>query len=68
MSPHQDSTQEIRAVLLAAGGLGGLAGMATETSWLIYASIGVLAVGGILALIRRWKIKQTERDESTLES
>ena len=68
MTPHHDSTQQIRAALLAAGGLGGLAGMATETSWLIYASIGVLAVGGVLAIIRRWKIKQSERDESTLES
>ncbi len=65
---HEDNTQELRALLLVVGASLGLAGMITETSWLVWAGIGVLAVGGIIALIRRWKIKQAERDESTLES
>ena len=68
MTSHEDTTQEIRVVLLILGASIGLAGMMLEISWLIYVAIGVLAIGGILALIRRWKIRQSERDESTLES
>ncbi len=68
MTPHEDSTQEIRVVLLVIGASIGLAGMMLDFSWLIYVAIGVLAVGGILAIRRRWKIRQSERDESTLES
>jgi hypothetical protein len=65
---HEDNTQELRALLLVVGASLGLAGMITETPWLVWAGIGVLAVGGIIALLRRWKIKKAERDESTLES
>ena len=65
---HEDRTQEIRALLLVLGASLGLAGMLTETSWLVYAGIGVLAIGGIIAIARRWQIKKAERDESTLES
>lgn len=68
MTPHEDATQEIRVVLLVIGASIGLAGMMLEISWLVYVAIGVLAVGGILAILRRWKIRQSERDESTLES
>ena len=68
MTPHDDTTQEIRVVLLVIGASIGLAGMMLEISWLVYVAIGVLAVGGILAILRRWKIRQSERDESTLES
>ena len=68
MNRHPDNTQEIRALLLVTGASLGLAGMITETSWLVWLGIGVLAVGGIIAIIRRWKIRQAERDESTLES
>jgi hypothetical protein len=68
MTPHEDPTQEIRVVLLVIGASIGLAGMMLNVSWLVYVAIGVLAIGGILAIIRRWKIRQSERDESTLES
>jgi hypothetical protein len=64
---HEDRTQEIRIVLLVVGASLGLAGMLTGTSWLVSSGIGVLAVGGVFALVRRWKIKQAERNESTLE-
>jgi hypothetical protein len=64
---HEDRTQEIRALLLVVGAVIGLVGMLTERSWLVYTAIGVVSLGGILALIRRWKIKQAERNESTLE-
>ena len=68
MTAHEDRTQEIRVVLLVIGASIGLAGMILELSWLVYVAIGVLAAGGILAILRRWKIRQSERDESTLES
>ena len=68
MTHHEDPTQEIRVVLLVIGASIGLAGMMLNASWLVYVAMGVLAVGGILAIIRRWKIRQSERDESTLES
>ena len=68
MTRHEDRTQEIRALLLVVGASLGLAGMLTETSWLVYAGIGVLLVGGVIAMVRRWQIRKAERDESTLES
>ena len=68
MTRNEDTTQEIRIVLLVVGASIGLAGMMLEISWLVYLAIGVLAVGGIIAILRRWKIRQSERDESTLES
>ncbi len=68
MNRNEDRTQEIRALLLVVGASLGLAGMVTGRSWLVYGGIGVLAAGGILALVRRWKIKQAERNESTLEN
>jgi hypothetical protein len=68
VTDHEDRTQEIRVVLLVIGASIGLAGMMLQLSWLVYVAIGVLAVGGILAILRRWKIRQSERDESTLES
>jgi LPXTG-motif cell wall-anchored protein len=64
---QEDTTQEIRALLLVTGASMGVAGMVTETSWLVWAGIGVLAVGGVIALIRRWKIKQAERNDTSLE-
>lgn len=67
MARPEDNTQELRALLLVVGAGLGLAGMAAGISWLVYAGIGVLAVGGAIALVRRWKIRQHERDESTLE-
>jgi hypothetical protein len=67
MPRPEDNTQELRALLLVAGAGLGLAGMAAGVSWLVYAGIGVLAIGGLIALARRWKIRQAERDESTLE-
>lgn len=67
MARAPDNTQELRALLLVVGASLGLAGMVAEQPWLVYAGIGVLAVGGAIALARRWKIRQAERDESTLE-
>ena len=63
----QDRTQELRILLLVTGASLGLAGMVFDLSWLVSAGIGVLAVGGIIAIVRRWKIKRAERNESTLE-
>lgn len=68
MAKHEDRTQEIRALLLVVGASLGLAGMVTERSWLVYLAIGVLSVGGVIALARRWQIRRAERDENTLES
>ena len=67
MTRPADPTQELRALLLVLGAALGLAGMVTDRSWLVYVGIGVLAVGGVIALLRRWKIRRAERDESTLE-
>ncbi len=67
MPPPDDRTQELRALSLVLGASLGLAGMVSEISWLVYAGIGVLAVGGVLALVRRWQIRRNERNESTLE-
>lgn len=57
---HEDSTQNLRAVLLAAGALLGVMGMITETSWLVYVAIGILAVGIVLAAIRRIQLRKKE--------
>lgn len=58
---HEDSTQNARAASLIVGSLVGVVGMATENSVLIYISIGILAVGIIMALRRRI---QKRKDES----
>lgn len=57
---HEDSTQNLRGVLLAAGALSGVMGMITETSWLVYVAIGILAVGIVLAAIRRIQLRKKE--------
>lgn len=57
---HEDSTQNLRAVLLAAGAMLGVMGMLTETSWLVYIAIGILAVGIVLAAIRRMQLRKKE--------
>jgi hypothetical protein len=67
MPRPEDRTQELRALSLVLGASLGLAGMVSEISWLVYAGIGVVAVGGVLALVRRWQIRRNERNESTLE-
>ena len=50
-----DDTLGIRAALLGVGLIVGVIGMTTNTDWLIYAAIGVIAIGGILAILRRIK-------------
>lgn len=57
---HEDDTQVQRGVLLAVGGVVGLIGMVTETHWLIYSALALLAVGMILAMIRRIKLRKKE--------
>jgi UDP-N-acetylmuramyl pentapeptide phosphotransferase/UDP-N-acetylglucosamine-1-phosphate transferase len=52
---QKDRTLEIRAGLLVLGATIGVLGMATETDWLIYTAIGVVAIGGVLAILRRIK-------------
>lgn len=42
---------KIKVVVLVLGASLGLAGMTTERSWLVYAGIGVLAVGLVLRMI-----------------
>lgn len=58
---HEDNTQNARAASLIVGSLVGVVGMATENSVLIYIAMGILAVGIILALLRRI---QKRKDES----
>lgn len=59
MPEHQDSTQPIRILSLVLGAALGLAGMTTAYTWLVYVAMGVLAVGAILAIIRRIKIRKS---------
>jgi UDP-N-acetylmuramyl pentapeptide phosphotransferase/UDP-N-acetylglucosamine-1-phosphate transferase len=59
---NADNTLLVRAFILVLGASLALAGMATETSWLINVAIGVIVVGLILAIYRRRK-----REEPTLE-
>ncbi len=58
---HEHNTQNARAASLIVGSLVGVVGMATENSVLIYIAMGILAVGIILALLRRI---QKRNDES----
>ena len=54
--PAEDTTQNLRAILLVAGALLGAVGMAMESSLLVYIAIGILAVGIVFALIRRLQL------------
>jgi LPXTG-motif cell wall-anchored protein len=51
----EDRTLGIRAALLVLGASLGIAGMAGEKDWLIYTAIGVVVIGGVLAIARRVK-------------
>ncbi|HET9440548.1 MAG TPA: hypothetical protein VFO52_10270 [Longimicrobiales bacterium] len=55
---HADPTQNVRAVLLAAGALLGVMGMITERPWLVNLAIGILVAGIVLAAIRRIQLKK----------
>jgi hypothetical protein len=57
----QDTTQNARALLLVAGALIGTVGMASERSWMIYIALVILAAGGVLAIMRRIKMRREER-------
>ena len=41
--------------MLVLGDTLGAIGMVTESDWLVYTAIGVIAIGGILAILRRIK-------------
>ena len=56
--PAEDTTQNLRAILLVAGALLGAVGMAMESSLLVYIAIGILAVGIVFALIRRLQLRK----------
>jgi hypothetical protein len=55
--PSPDTSQNLRAVLLVAGALLGAVGMASENSLLVYIAIGILAVGIVIALVRRIQLR-----------
>ena len=61
MQRSEDTTQNVRAFLLITGALIGTVGMALERSWLIYIALAVLAAGGVLAIMRRIKLRREER-------
>ena len=50
---EEDRTLGIGTGLLVLGAFLGVLGMARENDWLVYAGIGVLAIGGIFAIARR---------------
>lgn len=50
--------------MLVLGASLGAAGMATEKDWLIYTAMGVIALGLILAIMRK---RIANRDKPTLE-
>ena len=52
---EEDRTLGIRTTLLVLGGFLGVLGMALRNDWLVYAAMGVLAIGGIFAIARRIK-------------
>jgi hypothetical protein len=56
----EDNTQTARALLLVAGALLGVVGMASDQPILIYIAMGVVAVGLMLAIVRRIKIRRSE--------
>ena len=62
MQQTEDTTQTARALLLVAGALVGFIGMAREDSTMVYIAIGLLAVGVLLAIVRR---VQNRRNESS---
>ena len=53
-----DRTQNLRAILLVTGALLGAIGMAMENSLLVYIAIGILAIGIVIALIRRIQLRK----------
>lgn len=58
MEQPEDRTQAIRALSLVLGASLGLAGMTTKHSWLVYVGLGVLAIGAVLAIVRRIQIRK----------
>lgn len=60
MERPEDNTQTIRAILLMAGALVGAYGMSKNNEVIVYIAIGILAVGVVLALIRRAKMRKNE--------
>ena len=60
MERPEDNTQTIRAILLMAGALVGAYGMSKNNEVIFYIAIGILAVGVVLALIRRAKMRKNE--------
>jgi hypothetical protein len=56
----QDSTQTIRGVLLLTGALLGAYGMSKSNDVIVYIALAILAIGAVLALIRRAKMRRTE--------
>jgi hypothetical protein len=58
MQHPEDTSQAIRMILLVVGAGVGLVGMATDTSWLVYGALVVLAVGLAIALIRRVRLRK----------
>jgi hypothetical protein len=58
--PHpEDTTQAVRMILLVLGASVGLTGMVTDTAWLVYGALAIVAAGLALALARRVKMRRT---------
>jgi hypothetical protein len=58
--PHpEDTTQAVRMILLVLGASVGLIGMVTDTAWLVYGALAIVAAGLALALARRVKMRRT---------
>jgi membrane protein implicated in regulation of membrane protease activity len=49
-----------KMLIFVLGAVAGLAGMATATGWLIYAAVGLLAVGLVLRLADRRRVRDSE--------
>jgi hypothetical protein len=56
----EDTTQTARALLLVAGALVGFIGMSRESTTMVYIAIGLLAVGILLAIVRRIQNRRNE--------
>jgi hypothetical protein len=58
--PHpEDTSQAVRMILLVLGASVGLIGMVTDTSWLVYGALAIVAAGVGLALFRRVKMRRS---------